>query len=162
VSIAWAVSEHLHERIGCKTVFATHYHELTQLADEFVSVRNYNVEVKEVGDQILFLHRLQRGGADRSYGIEVGRLAGLPQPVIARARTLLKLLEGEELVAGLTGRPPHSRQAVATDQLALFAAAAPHPVVARLRQIDADRTTPLEALALLAQLVAEAKREPTA
>ena len=162
VSIAWAVSEHLHERIGCKTVFATHYHELTQLADEFVSVRNYNVEVKEVGDQILFLHRLQRGGADRSYGIEVGRLAGLPQPVIARARTLLKLLEGEELVAGLTGRPPHSRQAVATDQLALFAPAAPHPVVARLRQIDADRTTPLEALALLAQLVAEAKRELTA
>ena len=85
MSIAWAVSEHLHERIGCKTVFATHYHELTQLADEFASVRNYNVDVRESGDRILFLHRLKPGGADRSYGIEVGRIAGLPQPVIARA-----------------------------------------------------------------------------
>jgi DNA mismatch repair protein MutS len=162
VSIAWAVSEHLHERTGCKTVFATHYHELTQLADEFVSVRNYNVEVKEVGEQILFLHRLQQGGADRSYGIEVGRLAGLPEPVIARARALLKLLEGEQLVAGLTGRPLRPRQAVAADQLGLFAPAAAHPAITRLRQIDANRTTPLEALALLAQLVAEAKREPSA
>ena len=103
VSIAWAVSEHLHERIGCKTVFATHYHELTQLADEFASVRNYNVDVRESGDRILFLHRLKPGGADRSYGIEVGRLAGLPQPVIARARALLKLLEGEQIVAALSG-----------------------------------------------------------
>ena len=162
VSIAWAVSEHLHERTACKTVFATHYHELTQLADEFVSVRNYNVAVKEVGEQILFLHRLQRGGADRSYGIEVGRLAGLPQPVIARARSLLKRLESEQLVAGLTGLPSGSTPAKAAGQLALFPLSAPHPVVARLRQIDAERTTPFEALALLAQLVAEAKREPSA
>ncbi|HEX6535780.1 MAG TPA: DNA mismatch repair protein MutS, partial [Gemmatimonadaceae bacterium] len=77
VSIAWAVSEHLHDRTGCKTVFATHYHELTQLADELVSCRNYNVVVREVGDEVLFLHKLAPGGADRSYGIEVGRLAGL-------------------------------------------------------------------------------------
>jgi DNA mismatch repair protein MutS len=104
VSIAWAVSEHLHERIGCKTVFATHYHELTQLADEFASVRNYNVEVKERGERILFLHRLKPGGADRSYGIEVGRLAGLPRPVIERARALLALLEGEQIVAALGGK----------------------------------------------------------
>src|SRR4029079_7004056 len=95
VSIAWAVSEFLHDLLGCKTVFATHYHELTQLADELVAVRNYNVQVREVGDQILFLHRLQPGGADRSYGIEVGKLAGLPEPVIARARDVLSLLEGE-------------------------------------------------------------------
>jgi len=160
VSIAWAVSEHLHERVGCKTVFATHYHELTQLADEFVSVRNYNVAVKEVGEKILFLHRLQPGGADRSYGIEVGRLAGLPQPVIARARALLKLLEGEQLVAALSGRVPAQKGASTGDQLALFGAAPPHPVVERLREIDADRITPLEALALLAQLSAEAKRDP--
>ena len=78
-------------------MFATHYHELTQLADELVAVRNYNVDVKEVGEKILFLHRLKPGGADRSYGIEVGRLAGLPAPVIARARALLALLESEQL-----------------------------------------------------------------
>src|SRR5438094_5799953 len=100
VSIAWAVTEFLHERIGCKTVFATHYHELTQLADELRALRNFNVAVRESGDQILFLHRLQPGGADRSYGIEVGRLAGLPPTVIARAREILALLEGEELARG--------------------------------------------------------------
>src|SRR5690606_2169111 len=101
LSIAWAVSEHLHERVRCKTIFATHYHELTQLAEEFVSVRNYNVAVQEVGERILFLHSLRPGGADRSYGIEVGRLAGLPAPVIARARVLLKVLESEHLVPAL-------------------------------------------------------------
>jgi DNA mismatch repair protein MutS len=162
VSIAWAVSEHLHERIGCKTVFATHYHELTQLADEFASVRNYNVAVRENGDRILFLHRLKPGGADRSYGIEVGRLAGLPKPVIARARALLKLLEGEQLVAALSGKVGAAQRApqAPVDQLGLFAADLPHPVVERLRGVDPNTLTPLEALALLAQLVAEARAEP--
>src|SRR5439155_13550499 len=97
VSIAWAVTEHLHERVGCKTVFATHYHELTQLSEDLSGLRNYNVAVREAGEQILFLHRLQPGGADRSYGIEVGRLAGLPKPVIERARSILAVLEGEHL-----------------------------------------------------------------
>jgi DNA mismatch repair protein MutS len=162
VSIAWAVSEHLHERIGCKTVFATHYHELTQLADEFVSVRNYNVDVRESGDRILFLHRLKPGGADRSYGIEVGRLAGLPQPVIARARALLKLLEGEQIVAALSGKAGIAARAPRgdTDQLGLFGVALTHPVVERLREIDVNTLTPLEALALLAQLTAESRAEP--
>lgn len=180
VSIAWAVSEHLHERIGCKTVFATHYHELTQLADELVAVRNYNVEVKEAGEKILFLHRLKPGGADRSYGIEVGRLAGLPAPVIARARTLLALLESEQLAEALAGTgggsvparsvPRSSRSAGSStaratvlppaDQLGLFAAAAaPHPVLERLRALNPDAVTPLEALTLLAQLSHEAKRD---
>ncbi len=162
VSIAWAVSEHLHERVGCKTVFATHYHELTQLADEFVSVRNYNVSVKEVGEKILFLHRLQPGGADRSYGIEVGRLAGLPPAVITRARALLALLEGEQIVASLSGNRASSPRAPAPEQLALFAAAPPHPVLARLRALDPNTVTPLEALALLAQLAAEAQRDAVA
>jgi DNA mismatch repair protein MutS len=162
VSIAWAVSEHLHERIGCKTVFATHYHELTQLADEFVSVRNYNVEVRESGERILFLHRLKPGGADRSYGIEVGRLAGLPKPVIARARALLKLLEGEQIVAALSGKASAASRVprAPVDQLGLFAPDVPHPVVERLREIDANTLTPLEALALIAQLAAEARAEP--
>ena len=163
VSIAWAVSEHLHERVGCKTVFATHYHELTQLADDFVSIRNYNVSVAEVGEKILFLHTLMPGGADRSYGIEVGRLAGLPQPVITRARALLQLLEGEQLAVSLGRNGATGRGATAgpvKEQLALFVPEIPpHAVVRRLRTIDANTMTPLEALALLAQLAAEAKHD---
>jgi DNA mismatch repair protein MutS len=158
LSIAWAVSEHLHERVRCKTIFATHYHELTQLADEFVSVRNYNVAVEEAGERILFLHRLKPGGADRSYGIEVGRLAGLPGAVIARARALLKVLEGEQLVPALAGTARAASAATPPppgDQLALFGA--PDPLVERLREIDANSLTPLQALTLLAELSAEAR-----
>jgi len=181
LSIAWAVSEHLHERVGCKTVFATHYHELTQLADEFPSVRNYNVTVQEVGEKILFLHRLQAGGADRSYGIEVGRLAGLPASVIGRARELLAVLEGEQLVPALSvaGRPraltPGSATAgtaagaaksamgenarAGVEQLVFFAPAPAHRVVERLRGLDADSLTPLQALTLLSELSASARED---
>jgi len=180
VSIAWAVSEHLHDRIGCKTVFATHYHELTQLADELVAVRNYNVAVREVAGpnggapQILFLHRLQPGGADRSYGIEVGRLAGLPSQVLGRAREVLALLEGEgahmavalgRTIANANGRGEKEesarnadrRRAAARDldQLALFAA--PHPVVERLRELDVNTMTPLQAIEQLGRLIDEAR-----
>lgn len=158
VSIAWAVSEHLHNTIGSKTVFATHYHELTQLADELNAVRNFNVSVEERGGEIHFLHRLRPGGADRSYGIEVGRLAGLPAAVLKRARALLAILEGEQLAASLaSGRP--GKPKVPTDQLGLFASAPPHPVVERLRGIDANQVTPLEALALLAELTADARAD---
>jgi DNA mismatch repair protein MutS len=166
VSIAWAVSEHLHERVGCKTIFATHYHELVQLADELVAVRNYNVTVREVGDEILFLHRLQPGGADRSYGIEVGRLAGLPASVIARAREVLALLEGEaeHLVPALAPVAPgvtRTRRAhgvASIDQLGLFAAPAqPHVVVDELRRLDVNTLTPLAALQLVAELAERAK-----
>jgi DNA mismatch repair protein MutS len=156
VSIAWAVTEHLHDAIGCKTVFATHYHELTQLADELTALRNFNVAVREAGDQILFLHRLEPGGADRSYGIEVGRLAGLPAGVIQRARRVLALLEGEQLVRGLDA-PPGGKQAPATDQLGLFASAT-HPVVEQLALVDANTLTPLEALSLLAKLADDARQ----
>ncbi|HEY9514429.1 MAG TPA: DNA mismatch repair protein MutS, partial [Gemmatimonadaceae bacterium] len=166
VSIAWSVSEHLHDALGCKTVFATHYHELTQLADELVAVRNYNVAVREVGDEVLFLHKLLPGGADRSYGIEVGRLAGLPEPVLRRARQVLRRLEGGHLV----GKGSGSRDQEAGGQLALFGGGAPggeaaserkeipHPVVERLKDVDADDLTPRQALALLAELAEEAKR----
>jgi DNA mismatch repair protein MutS len=155
VSIAWAVTEHLHERVGCKTVFATHYHELTQLSEQLAALKNYNVAVREAGEQILFLHRLQPGGADRSYGIDVGRLAGLPQSVIARARTILARLESEHLTGGPSQRgasPP-----AAMDQLALFSAA-PHPVVDELVGMDTNVMTPLDALTTLARLVEHAKR----
>ena len=166
VSIAWAVSEHLHDRVGCKTVFATHYHELTQLADELVAVRNYNVAVKEAGEEILFLHRLQPGGADRSYGIEVGRLAGLPAPVIARARALLRLLEGEDLAGALAGgtsgagappAKPIRAKGNTNTQLGLFAAS-PHPLLQQLAGIEVNEITPLEAMARLAGMVADARK----
>jgi DNA mismatch repair protein MutS len=173
VSIAWAVSEHLHERSGCKAIFATHYHELTQLADEFVAIRNYNVAVREVGDQVLFLHRLQPGGADRSYGIEVGRLAGLPESVLARAKEVLHSLEGRATHdASRAATPPTGAREAGGDgaqrtgarsagalqpppcseeQLPLFVAA-PDPVVERLRALDVNTITPLQALALLEEL----------
>jgi len=157
ISIAWSVSEYLHNIVGCKTIFATHYHELTQLADTLVAVRNYNVQVREVGDQILFLHRLQPGGADRSYGIEVGRLAGLPQGVLDRAKQLLRLLEAEQIVP----RPGHARRAPASatdDQLALFGVM-PHPVVQQLRNLEPNNMTPIQALELVARLVDEVRKE---
>ena len=160
VSIAWAVSEHLHNAVGCKTVFATHYHELTQLAEELPALRNYNVAVRESGDQILFLHRLQAGGADRSYGIEVGRLAGLPEPVIARARRILALLEGEQLVSGLQDHSGAASAGAArpagADQLALFAPS--NPIVDQLASTDVNGLTPIQALTLLAELSDAAKR----
>jgi TonB family protein len=100
VAIAWAVTEHLHNATGCKTIFATHYHELTQLTESLEHVRNWNVAVREAGEEIVFLHRLEPGGADRSYGIHVGRLAGLPAPVVTRAWQVLALLEAGHHVAG--------------------------------------------------------------
>ena len=144
VAIAWAVTEHLHDRIGCKTVFATHYHELTQLTERLHHARNFNVAVREVGDQVVFLHELRPGGSDRSYGIHVARLAGLPPDVIARARQILALLESGHHVAGL--KPPPTPDA---GQLALFDE---HPVLADLRTLDPDTMTPLEALTRLAEL----------
>ncbi len=153
ISIAWSVSEHLHDVVGCKTVFATHYHELTQLSQRLVAVRNYNVQVREAGDRVLFLHKLQPGGADRSYGIEVGRLAGLPASVLERARELLRHLEAEQIVprTGRTG----TRQ-VSVDQLPLFAIAE-HPIVGELRKVEPDTMTPIQALALLARIVDDLK-----
>ncbi len=157
ISIAWSVSEHLHNAVRCKTIFATHYHELTQLADNLVAVRNYNVQVREVGDQVLFLHRLQPGGADRSYGIEVGRLAGLPPSVIKRATELLRLLEAEQIVPR-TGRAPVVPTDATDSQLALFGVMT-HPVVQQLRNVEPNAMTPIQALEMLARLVDEVKRE---
>jgi len=182
VSIAWSVSEHLHDAIGCKTVFATHYHELTQLAGELAGVRNFTVAVREVGDRVLFLHTLVPGGADRSYGIEVGRLAGLPAPVIARAKEVLALLEGEgeQMAARLTAdgmQAPRStrkgprlkHQTAPTPQLGFFGdaiatVAAPDPQLARLADavdaLEPEQMTPLQALTVLAELKASRAKEP--
>jgi len=146
VAIAWAVTEYLHERVGCKTIFATHYHELTQLTEELQHARNYNVAVRESGDDIVFLHRLEPGGSDRSYGIHVGRLAGLPLEVVGRAWEILAVLEAGHHLAGVT--PPSPPDA---HQLALFPPAE-HPILGEIRSLEPEAMTPIEALLRLTEL----------
>ena len=147
VAIAWAVTEHLHDRVGCKTMFATHYHELMQLPERLQHARNYNVAVRETGDTVVFLHRLEPGGTDRSYGIHVAQLAGLPQTVVGRAREILATLEGEHRM--VPGPPPP----LARDpgQLPLFGEGGhADPMMDELESLNVDMLTPLEALNRLA------------
>jgi DNA mismatch repair protein MutS len=158
LSLAWAVAEHLAStaRARPKTIFATHYHELTDLADALPNVSNFHVVVREWKEDIVFLRKVVAGRSDRSYGIHVARLAGLPPGVVSRAREILDGLERDELSRG--GRPSLSGAGTDTrQQLGLFQAMpAENPVVARLRAIDTDRLTPLQALSLLADLKHEA------
>ncbi len=156
VSIAWSVAEYLHdnEEVAAKTLFATHYHELTDLCLTRNRIKNFNVAVKEWNDQIIFLRKIVAGGASRSYGIQVGRLAGLPQPVIVRAKEILHNLEAGEFTSGQQpriGRGKGQPATKASDQLALFATD-DDPVRDRLSTLDISRTTPLEALGLLDEL----------
>ncbi len=161
LSIAWAVAEHLasNDRARPKTLFATHYHELTDLADAFPGVVNHHVAAREWKDDIIFLHKILPGRSDRSYGIQVARLAGLPASVIARARDILSALEQDELVR--SGRPALSgTPATSQQQLGLFQST-PGPderLRERIREIDINRTTPLDALQLIADLKKEAER----
>lgn len=159
VSIAWAVTEHIHELIGAKTIFATHYHELTQLGDQLDGVKNMNVSVREVGDEIVFLRRLAEGGADRSYGIQVARLAGLPDGIILRARELLAELEGTHTSGG-EGLGRHGQHRPKSEapphQLSMFQME--HPMVSRLRAIDPDTLSPREALHILYELGSVTRR----
>jgi DNA mismatch repair protein MutS len=166
LSIAWAVAEYLHDAPGLRprTLFATHYHELADLSRTKDHVGNGHFEAREWGDEVIFLRRLVDGGASRSFGIQVARLAGLPMPVIDRAREILHNLESGELDA--QGRPrlaehagqsgdPHS--GVAGNQLGLFSGSDTPSneearVLAALRATDPHKTTPIEALSLLARL----------
>ena len=154
LSLAWAVAEYLatNPRERPKTIFATHYHELTDLADALPGVANFHVVVREWQDEIIFLHKIVPGRSDRSYGIQVARLAGLPPSVLDRAREILNGLEKDELTRG--GRPSLSAAPVETQQLGLFQPPLPddHPVLRRLRDLDVNRLTPLEALTVLAEL----------
>jgi DNA mismatch repair protein MutS len=141
MSIAWAVLEYLHNhpRLRARTLFATHFHELTRLAEVLPGVRNYNIAVSEEGGQVVFLHRILPGGADRSYGIHVAELAGLPRPVINRAQEILAELESEAaLQRDAGGARPAGRQ------LALFHES--DPIRDELSQLDVSSITPLEAL----------------
>jgi DNA mismatch repair protein MutS len=128
LSIAWAVAEHLHDQIGCRAMFATHYHELTELADTRDAAANYNVAVREWNEEIIFLHKILPGPADQSYGIQVARLAGLPKPVVDRAKSILSHLERHSVKpAGQTTGPRAKRTmrdplpVARTPQLDLFA-----------------------------------------
>jgi DNA mismatch repair protein MutS len=154
LSLAWAVAEHLasNPRSRPKTIFATHYHELTDLADALANVANYHVVVREWKDDLVLLRKVVPGRADRSYGIQVARLAGLPSTVVARAREILAGLERDELSRG--GRPSLSGTTPDRQQLGLFAAPAPEDdaLRRRLREIDVNQLTPLQALTLLAEL----------
>jgi DNA mismatch repair protein MutS len=161
LSIAWAVAEYLatSPRARPKTLFATHYHELTDLADALPGVVNAHVSAREWKDDIIFLRKIVSGRSDRSYGIQVARLAGLPAGVVARAQEILSGLERDELSRG--GRPTLSGAAgdPETRQLGLFAtppaASAPRrdgAIIERLKTLDIDDTTPRQALELLADL----------
>jgi DNA mismatch repair protein MutS len=154
LALAWAVVEHIHSRTRAKTLFATHYHELTELAEQLEGVRNLNVSVKESGDRVIFLHKVEPGKADRSYGIEVARLAGLPLSVIERAREVLKLHERTEHV--VTGELAKSETA-APVQIQLFEPVN-YQIAERLRSLNLDQLRPIEALQLLSELQQELKR----
>jgi DNA mismatch repair protein MutS len=147
LSIAWAVVEYLHdhEQVTARTLFATHYHELTVLSDRLPGLSNLNVAVHESGEGVVFLHKVEPGAADRSYGIHVGRLAGLPGEVVARAEEILADLEGHDAEIAAPDHPSEP-----PPQLALFAPG-PHPMLERLRRLRPETMTPLEALALLAR-----------
>ncbi|MCD6531129.1 DNA mismatch repair protein MutS [bacterium] len=155
LSIAWAVAEFLHDspRHRAKTIFATHYHELTQLASYLPRVHNFQVSVREAGGKIVFLHRIVPGGCDDSYGIQVAKLAGVPGEVIQRAREILELLESGEMptqkirrLGGRKGKVEH----YAGYQISLFDPEY-HPLVIALRELDVNKLTPLEALNILAE-----------
>ncbi len=149
LSLAWAIVEYLHDRTRAKTLFATHYHELTELADLLPSIQNLQVAVKESGDKIIFLRKVEPGRADRSYGIEVARLAGLPPVVIERAREVLKIHERKERAA--TGELEPQTGPV---QIRLFEPSQ-SDLINKIRSLDLDSMRPIEALRLLADLQRE-------
>ncbi len=158
LSLAWAIVEHLHDVLGARTLFATHYHELTQLDKSLPRVRNFNVAVKEWDENIVFLHRIIAGGADKSYGIHVARLAGIPRNVNERAKDILAQLESDHLnTRGDSKITPPRRKANSPIQLTLFDFGE-HPVIDRLRGLDIGQMTPVQALQLLETLQSEAKR----
>jgi DNA mismatch repair protein MutS len=153
LSIAWSVVEHLHHHTRAKTLFATHYHELTELAELLPGVKNYHLSVKEAGHEIVFLRRVEPGSADKSYGIEVARLAGLPAQVLDRAREILKKHEeGEHEISNhLTRQYKRRKTSSPQSQMSLFMVT-DHEILEELKQLNLDNLTPLQALERLHEL----------
>jgi DNA mismatch repair protein MutS len=152
LALAWSVVEHIHQRIRARTLFATHYHELTELADQLPGVANLHVSVKEAGDQVIFLRKVEPGRADRSYGIEVARLAGLPVSVVERAREILALHERSEHAVTEELTPQPSRPT----QIQLFEPVN-YQIADRIRNLKVDELRPIDALQLLSELQRELK-----
>jgi DNA mismatch repair protein MutS len=162
ISIAWALTEYIHNRIGAKTLFATHYHELNELAELFPRIKNLKVDVREYGDKVIFLHKVTPGFADHSYGIQVAQMAGLPDEVTDRAKKILKNLEGSELTlhedtnskelrANSKNHRAAGRIAPSEVQLTLFEMK-DDKLREELKKLDLEKMTPLEALQKLAEL----------
>ncbi len=169
LAIAWAVTEHLVQRLGCLALFATHYHELTELADRLDGAANFNVAVREelrpsgAGREVVFLHKIVAGGTDRSYGVHVAAMAGLPRTVVKRSEEVLAALEGE-FSRKSGGRALSAGRPEPSGQLQLFSSSSPAPpwmqeLVAALGGIDPNRTTPMEALAILSKLKQVARND---
>lgn len=161
VSLAWAIAEFIHNHIRAKTLFATHYHELAYLTKVLPRAHNYTVAVREKEGAIIFLRKVLPGVTDRSYGISVARLAGLPEPVVIRAREVLSLLEGvsEGLSTPLAQLFPENEQTSIFHKTSADNQVPPHPILSQLAKIEANNLSPLEALNLLAELSEKARRE---
>jgi DNA mismatch repair protein MutS len=163
LSIAWAVAEYLHDLKGkgVKTLFATHYHELTELSATKPRVKNFNILVKEWNDEIIFLRKLAEGGTNRSYGIQVARLAGIPEKIIVRAKKILYKIENEH---GTNGSPVFAGDDAVSKkghlQLNMFSRPE-HFIVERLNKIDISKITPLDALYFLNEMQEKIKKPAT-
>jgi len=157
ISLAWAITEYLHDVTGCRTMFATHYHELTQLAQSMKECVNWNVAVREDADDVIFLHKIVPGSADKSYGIHVAQLAGVPRLVLDRAKIILKTLENDHVdESGRTRLPERKTKRKLEKQLALFEEEE-HPIIDELRQMKVDEMTPMAALQELHRLHSQLK-----
>jgi DNA mismatch repair protein MutS len=155
LSIAWAVGEYLHDTARCKVLFATHYHELVELANLKEHAANYHVAAREYGQDVVFLRKLVPGGTSHSFGIQVARMAGLPEVVVQRSREVLRSLEEDRPAPA--AMPEAARRSPGKSlQLDLFGGAKPSEVERILAEIDLDRVTPIEALSLLGRLKAMA------
>ncbi len=159
LAIAWAIVEHIKEKIGCKTLFATHYHELTQLEGMIKGIKNYSIAVKKRGDDITFLRRIIEGGADESYGVEVAKLAGVPEAVIKKAKGILKKLENGEKTFDIdTDNPFIDKESEDEVELTSFNSILSEELVEKIKAIDVTTLTPIEALNELNNIVNEAKK----
>ena len=158
LSIAWAVVEHISNTklLGAKTLFATHYHELTELEGKISGVNNYCIAVKERGDDIVFLRKIVKGGADKSYGIQVAKLAGVPDSVINRAKELVEELSDADITAAVSEltAPKAKKKKVRYDQvdlaqMSLFDTVQDDDIIEEIRQIEVSNITPMDALNIL-------------
>ncbi|MBN2843369.1 MAG: DNA mismatch repair protein MutS, partial [Sedimentisphaerales bacterium] len=153
LSLAWAITEHIASVIKCRTLFATHYHEITELCELYDNVKNYNVAVREWKDDVVFLHKILKGRTDKSYGIHVARLAGMPQSIISRSKEILQELESnfsrEAHRPQLTGKLGKKDTA---GQMLLFSNQPTDPLLIKLKNIDMDNLTPMQAINLLHEI----------